>query len=231
MSLRDTSFAALKRGKRAFSSLGIYVRKIFYKLKSTRSIKDEQKEYERQRQASQSPSQFPITKSFPFLEDRFSSAGEASGHYFHQDLLVAREIFKRNPNRHVDVGSSIYGFVSHVASFRPIEVLDIRPMENVVEGISFIQQDIINIDPTLDISTDSLSCLHALEHFGLGRYNDPVDYFGWQKGLEGLTSMLKRGGEPISQRTNGINTACGIQCSSSLLTPISTKPIGEGLRH
>jgi len=197
MSLRATTITALKRGNRTLSSWGIDGRKMFYKVKGTRPIRDERKEYERQRQASSSPSQFPITKAYPIFEDRFSSAGEASGHYFHQDLYVAREIYKRNPNRHVDVGSSIYGFVSHVASFRPIEVLDIRPLENVVEGISFIRQDIMIIGPTLESSTDSLSCLHSLGHFGLGRYNDPVDYFGWQKELESLTSMLERGGSYI----------------------------------
>jgi len=128
------------------------------------------------------------------FEDRFGSAGEASGHYFHQDLFVAREIFNRNPDRHVDVGSSITGFVSHVASFRRIEVLDIRPLENLTTGLTFIQQDVMNIDPSLVQSTDSLSCLHALEHFGLGRYTDPVDYLGWLKGIESLKSMLKPGG-------------------------------------
>jgi hypothetical protein len=52
----------------------------------------------------------------------------------------------------------------------------------------------MNIDPTLQSSTDSLSCLHALEHFGLGRYGDPVDYLGWQKGLSNMTAMLELGG-------------------------------------
>lgn len=194
MSVRKKTFTALKHSNQVLSSWGIDGRKMFYKVKGTRSIRDERKEYERQRRASSSPSHFPITKSYPFFADRYGSAGEASGHYFHQDLYVAREIFRRNPDRHVDVGSSIYGFVSHVASFRTIEVLDIRPFDNAIDGISFIQQDIMNIDPSLQNSTDSLSCLHALEHFGLGRYSDPVDYLGWQKGLTSLTSMVKAGG-------------------------------------
>jgi len=43
-------------------------------------------------------------------------------------------------------------------------------------------------------SADSVSCLHALEHFGLGRYGDPVDFDGWHKGLEGLTRMVQHNG-------------------------------------
>jgi len=49
-------------------------------------------------------------------------------------------------------------------------------------------------DEQFDAMTDSLSCLHALEHFGLGRYSDPIDYDGWRKGFANLTRMLKPGG-------------------------------------
>jgi len=49
----------------------------------------------------------------------FRKAETASGHYFHQDLLVAGKIFKNNPIKHVDIGSRMDGFIAHVASFRP----------------------------------------------------------------------------------------------------------------
>jgi hypothetical protein len=107
---------------------------------------------------------------------------------------VAREVFRRNPRRHVDVGSSIYGFVSHVASFRDIEVLDIRAVTSAVPGITFIQQDLMSLDPAWEGAADSVSCLHALEHFGLGRHGDPIDYEGWRKGLSGLGRLLETGG-------------------------------------
>lgn len=42
---------------------------------------------------------------------------------------------------------------------------------------------------------DSLSCLHALEHFGLGRYNDPVQFDGYLTGLENMSKILKTGGK------------------------------------
>ena len=127
-------------------------------------------------------------------EDRLTEAGQASGHYFHQDLLVARDVFRRSPRRHVDVGSSIYGFVSHVASFRDIDVLDVRPVSTPIEGIRFIRQDVMNLDDEFVGFCDSLSCLHALEHFGLGRYGDPLDVDGWSRGLSNLTRMLEVGG-------------------------------------
>jgi hypothetical protein len=42
--------------------------------------------------------------------------------------------------------------------------------------------------------TDSLSCLHSIEHFGLGRYGDDIDPLGHLKGLEQLKRMVKSGG-------------------------------------
>jgi hypothetical protein len=41
---------------------------------------------------------------------------------------------------------------------------------------------------------DSLSCLHALEHFGLGRYGDPIDPSGFERGLCNMASLLTKGG-------------------------------------
>ena len=52
-----------------------------------------------------------INKSHIILYDYEGKSGNASGHYFHQDLLVANMIFKTNPKRHVDVGSRMDGFV------------------------------------------------------------------------------------------------------------------------
>jgi hypothetical protein len=40
---------------------------------------------------------FPFGQLHPCFEDRSQESGTASGHYFHQDLLVADKIFKNNP--------------------------------------------------------------------------------------------------------------------------------------
>ena len=84
-----------------------------------------------------------ITHNYMILDDYVASAGIASGHYFHQDLLVASFIKKNNPKKHIDIGSRIDGFVAHVASFREIDVIDIRNLESSEhENINFIQSDI-----------------------------------------------------------------------------------------
>lgn len=148
---------------------------------------------------SQNPSaihKFPFGKLYPCLEDRFTESGSTKGFYFHQDLLVARRIYSCNPDTHVDVGSRVDGFVAHVASFRSIEVFDIRPQSNTIPNISFMQADMMApIDNKLENYCDSLSCLHALEHFGLGRYGDTVNYDGYILGLNNLYNVLKKGGK------------------------------------
>ena len=127
----------------------------------------------------------------PYLVDRNVSAGIASGHYFHQDLLVARRVFERRPERHVDVGSRVDGFVAHVAVFREIEVFDLRNVDSKVQNITFLQRDFMNEDEVASSYCDSISCLHALEHFGLGRYGDTLDIDGYKKGFRALSRMLK----------------------------------------
>ena len=136
-----------------------------------------------------------ITDRYPILVDMVEQAGSACGHYFHQDLLVASRIFHANPLMHIDVGSSIDGFVAHVASFRKISVFDIRPLKiDGHQNIEFTQIDFQN-GANLPVEIcDSISCLHAIEHFGLGRYGDPIDPLGHIKGFNNLYSLLKPGG-------------------------------------
>ena len=152
-------------------------------------------DYKAFKQQKGNSADFVFGKKYPMLVDKFSDAGSAKGGYFHQDLLVARRVFENNPNIHMDVGSRMDGFVAHVASFREIKVVDIRPLNSTVKNISFIQHDFMEELPENMIECcDSLSSLHAIEHFGLGRYGDPINYNGHLIGMENLYKMLKKGG-------------------------------------
>ena len=46
----------------------------------------------------------------------------------------------------------------------------------------------------LGLGNRPLSCLHAIEHFGLGRYNDPIDVDGHIKGITNLVKLVSTGG-------------------------------------
>ena len=133
----------------------------------------------------------------PCLHDRFESGGSMNSEYFWQDLVVAQSIFDNAPKRHVDIGSRIDGFVAHLATFRKIEVFDIRPIKITIPNINFKQANIMD---SLSLSgygseyCDSLSCLHAIEHFGLGRYGDPIDPEGYKTGLKNMLKLLSKNG-------------------------------------
>jgi SAM-dependent methyltransferase len=134
------------------------------------------KEYrEIRRQADVSGESFPFGKLYPCLQEKDQESGVLAEHYFYQDLYVARK--------------------AHVASFREIEVLDVRDLHLGLPHIRFTQADLSAKEFPLIDYCDSLSCLHALEHFGLGRYGDPVDYNGHLVGWENMHRMLKKGGK------------------------------------
>ncbi|MEM7063176.1 MAG: DUF268 domain-containing protein [Cyanobacteria bacterium P01_B01_bin.77] len=133
----------------------------------------------------------------PCLHDRYEEGGTTKSEYFWQDLLVARWIHEDEPEKHVDVGSRVDGFVAHVASFREVEVFDVRPITTTVPGVVFKQADLMQeamVNDSMGDYCDSLSCLHALEHFGLGRYGDPIDPLGYKKGIVNMAALLKPGG-------------------------------------
>jgi len=130
----------------------------------------------------------------PCLQDWRQEGGATNNEYFWQDLLVAQKIFQAGPERHVDVGSRVDGFVAHLATFRDIEVLDVRPITSTIPGVAFRQADMMKGAPDMESYCDSLSCLHALEHFGLGRYGDPIDPDGHSRGVANLAALLREGG-------------------------------------
>lgn len=130
----------------------------------------------------------------PMLADFTAPAGSAAGHYFHQDLWAARRIFAAHPSAHVDVGSRVDGFVAHLLTFMPVTVVDIRPLESDVAGLTFVQGDVCAMPMFADASVESLSSLHAIEHVGLGRYNDPIAPDAWRKALSECARVVAPGG-------------------------------------
>jgi hypothetical protein len=134
-------------------------------------------------------------RELPMLAEWNESSGGLGG-YFFQDQTVARWVHEAAPERHVDVGSRIDGFIGSLSVFRKVEVIDIRPQPAEVPNVRFHQLDLMADLPTeWQQCTDSLSCLHTIEHFGLGRYGDPLDPDGHLKGLAQLQLMVKPGGK------------------------------------
>jgi hypothetical protein len=74
----------------------------------------------------------------------------------------------------------------------PIEVIDIRSIPNSSRNTTFTQMDFIR---RLSIKTSSLSCLHSIDQFGLGRYGDPINPQRHIQGFINLVGGLEPGGK------------------------------------
>lgn len=123
--------------------------------------------------------------------DRHDSAGAVAEHYFAQDIWGARKVFSASPKEHYDIGSRLDGFISHLLAFREVNYIDIRPLPCHVPGLHFIQADAANLDNIPDASIESLSSLHAIEHFGLGRYGDEIDPDAYIKVIRSIQRVMR----------------------------------------
>ena len=133
----------------------------------------------------------------PVLNDFDDQAGSADGHYFWQDLIAAQWIHSLNSKTHLDIGSRIDGFIAHLLTFREVTLLDIRPMKHKIPKLTVILANAQN-----SLSEDvgkfsSVSSLHSIEHFGLGRYGDSLDPSGHEKGLIAISECVDIGGSLI----------------------------------
>ena len=128
-------------------------------------------------------------------ENYFDSAGALAEHYFAQDIWAAKKILNNKAVRHYDVGSRLEGFISHLLVFcEEVFYFDIRPLPFYIPNLIFVQGDATDLKSIADNSIESLSSLHALEHFGLGRYSDSIDPEACFKAMSELQRVLKHGG-------------------------------------
>ena len=187
-------YRVLKKINRTAEINGLNIRKIIFSITSFPNFFSDINKYKKSEE-SEFKLPFKYSNLFPALSDKKSDAGVASGHYFHQDLWAAKKIYQKRTENHVDIGSSIEGFISHLLVFmEKVYVIDIRRLESDIENLSFIQSDATSLKEFADNSLNSISSLHAAEHFGLGRYGDPVDPLAHISFMKSLARVLKING-------------------------------------
>jgi SAM-dependent methyltransferase len=114
-------------------------------------------------------------------------------HYFYQGAWLSRKLVITNPKEHIDIGSSALTMSVLSATVNTVFV-DYRPLKVTLPGLTSIAGDILNL-PFETNTVDSLSCLHVIEHIGLGRYGDPIDPDGSIKAALELQRILHAGGK------------------------------------
>lgn len=124
--------------------------------------------------ASQRKERFSIKWSdrYPCLNDATTNTG-FDRHYVFHTAWAARILAQTMPAKHTDISSSLY-FISMISAFIKVDFYDYRPVDLQLSNLKSEHADLTSL-PFTNESINSLSCMHVVEHIGLGRYGDPID--------------------------------------------------------
>lgn len=139
---------------------------------------------------------FPVrlTGLSPYLQDR-TAITNFEPHYTYHPAWAARVVRKISPDVHVDISSTL-SFSAIVSAFLPVKFYDYRPAFLNLDNLVSESADLNHL-PFADGSLRSLSCMHVVEHIGLGRYGDKIDPEGDIKAIEELKRVVAPGGSLI----------------------------------
>lgn len=129
--------------------------------------------------------------AYPCLRDRLPTT-PFDPHYLYQAVWATEQVVQSGANFHVDVGSDIR-FAALLASHLSVTFIDIRPLTVDISNFSSLAGNLISL-PLADASVMSLSCLHVIEHVGLGRYGDSLDPTGTRQSCVELQRVIAPGG-------------------------------------
>lgn len=128
---------------------------------------------------------------YPRLNDKTSTTSFDT-HYIYHPAWAARIVKQINPEFHVDISSTL-AFSSMLSAFIPVHFYDYRPANVTLSNLTSARADLLSL-PFPDNSIKSLSCMHTVEHIGLGRYGDPIDPDGDLKASKELIRVLAMNG-------------------------------------
>ena len=132
-----------------------------------------------------------MAPDYPILNE--DNQHDYDHHYIYHTAWAARILAITKPQKHIDVGSFLY-FSTLVSAFIPVEFYDYRPIDVDFKGLTVGNADLTAL-PFGDRSIESLSCMHVVEHIGLGRYGDPLDPDGDLKAMRELQRVIAPGGQ------------------------------------
>lgn len=147
-------------------------------------------------------------------------------HYVYHTAWAARILSKLKPAKHVDISSDMR-FTTLVSAFIPTEFYDHRPPLIKLPGMNTKKVNITRL-PFENNSVLSLSCMHVVEHIGLGRYGDKVDPQGDLKAIDELSRVLAIGGNllfvvPVGKEAKIMFNAHRIYTNEQILSTFNLK--------
>ncbi|MBE7170979.1 MAG: DUF268 domain-containing protein [Williamsia sp.] len=128
---------------------------------------------------------------YPCLNDNTPTT-EFDAHYIYHPAWAARIVRDLRPAKHIDISSTLH-FCSVLSAFIPVEFYDYRPAALRLSDLKSDRADLTQLHFGSN-SIESLSCMHTIEHIGLGRYGDPIDPEGDVKAINELKRVVAPNG-------------------------------------
>jgi SAM-dependent methyltransferase len=128
---------------------------------------------------------------YPCLDDKTKTTG-FDRHYLYHPAWAARILAETNPVGHIDISSTL-NFATMLSAFIPVRFYDFRPADVRLSNLNSVAGNIVDL-PFENNSVQSISCMHVVEHIGLGRYGDPLDPEGDLKAIKELIRVLAPNG-------------------------------------
>jgi hypothetical protein len=113
-------------------------------------------------------------------------------HYVYHSAWALRMLEKYNIQNHVDISSSLM-FCAMASANIKISHYDFRIPSIELSNLTVGKQNLTKLTFE-NCSIDSLSCMHVIEHIGLGRYGDPLNPDGDLEAANELARVLSKGG-------------------------------------
>lgn len=133
---------------------------------------------------------FPSVTKYPILNEQYMSPN--IDHYFYHPAWASRVLSEIRPKKHIDISSTI-NFISNISAFIPTEYYEYNIPEIKLDNLKVNRCDLLSL-PFADNSVVSLSCMHVVEHIGLGRYGDPFDLDADLEAAKELARVLAQNG-------------------------------------
>lgn len=113
-------------------------------------------------------------------------------HYVYHPAWAARILARTKPVLHIDISSTL-NFSAMISAFIPVRFYDYRPANLNLSDLTSGSADLTDLHFPSN-SVTSISCMHTVEHIGLGRYGDLLDPKGDIKSINELKRVTAQGG-------------------------------------
>lgn len=114
-------------------------------------------------------------------------------HYLYHTSWAMRVLAKTKPQLHYDFSSDLR-FVTMLSAFTKVVQYNLSIPTVKLDNLVFEKKDLTNMPDIKDNSLESISCMHVVEHIGLGRYGDKIDPLGNIKAINELKRVLSKNG-------------------------------------